>query len=157
MEIYLAARYSRREELCGYRQQLREVGHDVPAVWLNGQHQISDTGTPIGESGETLVEGDDGSRSAHAAELRSKFAREDLSDVQSCDLLISFTEPPRSKASRGGRHVEFGMALGLMKPVWVVGHRENLFHWLGSVRFFETWEQCHAQLTKRYVELGPIR
>ncbi|HZZ79637.1 MAG TPA: hypothetical protein VFE62_14045 [Gemmataceae bacterium] len=57
MNIYLAARYSRRVELCGYREQLRAMGHTVDAVWLNGEHQISDTGEPIGEHGESLVEG----------------------------------------------------------------------------------------------------
>lgn len=57
MLIYLAARYSRRLELCGYREQLRAAGHKVQAVWLDGEHQISDLGTPIGEGGEVLVEG----------------------------------------------------------------------------------------------------
>ena len=156
MKIYLASRYSRREELCGYREQLQSAGHQVDAVWLNGHHQISDTGVPIGEHGEALVEGtgvghignegDNGSLSSKAARLRSKFAAEDFRDVLMCDLLIAFTEPPRSNSSRGGRHVELGIALGMMKRVWVVGHRENIFCWLEYVRFFETFESCLEQL-----------
>lgn len=31
MRIYLASRYSRRLELCGYRDQLRAIGVDVQA------------------------------------------------------------------------------------------------------------------------------
>lgn len=141
MKIYLASRYSRREELCGYREKLRAAGHQVDAVWLNGQHQISDDD-----------EGDDGSVTDRAARLRSKFAAEDFRDVQFCELLIAFTEPPRSNTSRGGRHVELGIALGMMKRVWVVGHRENIFCWLEDVRFFATWEECFARLAAETTE-----
>lgn len=157
MRIYLASRYSRRLELCGYRQQLRELGHDVRARWLDGGHQISDGGEPIGEHGERLVEGDDGSQSQRAAELRSKFAMDDLMDVAGADCVISFTEPPRSNASRGGRHVEMGIALGIhliseaarnrsSPRLIVVGYRENIFHWLPCVQFYEDWTACFDQL-----------
>lgn len=146
MQIYLAARYSRREELCGYREQIRTLGHNVDAVWLNGEHQISNEGTPIGEHGEALVEGDGGSDSERAAALRQKFAQEDFRDVMMSDLLIAFTEPPRSSASRGGRHVELGIALGMMKRVWIVGPRENIFCWLEDVRHFPTWDECLSKL-----------
>lgn len=149
MRIYLAARYSRRLELCGYREQLRAAGHVVQACWLDGQHQISDHGTPIGEAGEALVEGDDGSATERAAALRQRFAHEDFRDVAMCDLLIAFTEPPRSSASRGGRHVELGIALGMMKSVFVVGWRENIFCWMEDVEFFETWEAAFKRLTVR--------
>lgn len=146
MRIYLAARYSRRMELCGYRDRLVAAGHTVQAVWLNGEHQISDRGTPIGESGEALVEGDDGSTSGESARLRERFAHEDFRDVAACDLLIAFTEQPRSGASRGGRHVELGIALGQDKRVWIVGPRENIFCWLKEVRQFETFDEALAFL-----------
>lgn len=137
MRIYLAARYSRRLELCGYREELQALGYEVQARWLNGGHQISNEGTPIGENGEALVE--DGSTNVAAAQLRSKFAFDDYEDVVGSDIVISFTEPPRSEHSRGGRHVEFGIALALKKPVMVVGHRENIFHWLPHVKFVHDW------------------
>lgn len=146
MKIYLASRYGRREELCGYRTQLEAMGHAVTARWLNGDHQVSDDGRPLRDSGEALVEGDDGSASEAAARLRSHFATEDLLDVLACDLFIAFTEPPRSSASRGGRHVELGFALALEKTIIVVGHRENIFCWLGCVRFFETFRDAAATL-----------
>lgn len=155
MKIYLAARYSRRLELCGYRDQLRAIGHTVEAVWLNGEHQISDTGTPIGEHGEALVEAMGiagreafyGNADKRAAELRRKFAHDDYDDVRGCDLCISFTEPPRSDGrGRGGRHVEFGIALALGKLVWIVGPRENIFHWLPRVSHFEIWPDALAAL-----------
>lgn len=159
MRIYLAARYSRRVELCGYRQQLRDLGHTVQARWLDGEHQISDTGTPIGESGEALVEGtlrsgetlSEHEQSERAAVLRQQFARDDWADVNAAECVISFTEPPRSKAHRGGRHVEFGIALALGTRVIVIGHRENIFHWLEQVEFCRTWEQAKALLTEEAI------
>jgi nucleoside 2-deoxyribosyltransferase len=148
MLIYLAARYSRRLELCEYRDEIRALGHDVQAVWLDGAHQIDREGKPIGDSGESLVEGegDSGEQSERATALRIKFASEDYNDVRNCETLIAFTEPPRSNASRGGRHVELGLALGMGKRVWIVGYRENIFCWLPDVRFFETWEDCRTYL-----------
>lgn len=154
MNIYLAARYSRRLELCGYREQLRAMGHDVPAVWLNGEHQISDTGKPIGEHGEALVEEcygvDEIEKLRRQTALRVKFAEDDLADVQACDLLIAFTEQPRDKAgrNRGGRHVELGIAIGQGKRIIIVGPRENLFCWLPEIDQFDSWEAA-----KKAIEL----
>jgi hypothetical protein len=178
MNIYLAARYSRRLELCGYREQLRAMGHVVDTVWLNGEHQISDTGEPIGEHGESLVESSpnrcpctywhaphdycDGKpkalrigeqlnpeeHSERAAALRTKFAEDDLADVEACDMLIAFTEPPRAAGgrNRGGRHVELGIAIGQGKLIAIVGPRENLFCWLPEITQFDTWEEALAYL-----------
>lgn len=139
MRIYLAASYTRREELCEYRRQLRALGHDVQARWLDGQHQLDRNGTPIGDHGEKLVE--DGNGLKNAA-LRAKFAQDDWDDVTGADIVINFTEPPGSTAARGGRHVECGIALARGTRVIVVGYRENLFHWLPRVEFVETWDQA---------------
>lgn len=159
VKVYLASRYSRREELCGYREELKRVlDYEVTSRWLNGAHQISDHGTPIGGAGEALVEGDAGSASDEAAEMRKRFAWEDISDLLAADTIIAFTEPPRSSASRGGRHVEWGIALGIncfaadrgiihrAFRLIVVGPRENLFHWLDEIEHFETWHECFESL-----------
>jgi|GEM_PF-1872187 len=150
MKIYLAARYSRREELCCYREQLRALGHKVTSRWLDGMHQIDAKGNPIGEEGESLVETDehgDIKDAMAAALLRQRFAHEDVADVQSSRLLIAFTEPPRELSrNRGGRHVELGIALGQGIPVFIVGYRENVFCWLDQVEYFETWEVCFERL-----------
>jgi hypothetical protein len=135
--IYLAARYSRREELCGYRAELEALGHTVTSRWLNGSHQISDLGVPLGDDGEALFEGD--ANTERAARLRQHFATEDISDVTNAQIVMSFTEVPRSGQSRGGRHVEFGVALALDKVLIVVGPRENVFHWLPEVEQHDTW------------------
>jgi hypothetical protein len=145
MNIYLAARYSRRLELCGYRAELVAAGHSVPARWLNGSHQLNNEGMPIGDDGEALVEAASQSAEA-AAPLREKFATEDRDDVLAADVLIAFTEVPRSSNSRGGRHVELGIAIGAGIPVIVVGPRENVFCHLPEVTHYETWTECLSDL-----------
>lgn len=152
MKIYLAARYSRREELAAYRTELEGLGHTVQARWLNGEHQLANDGTPIGENGAALVEGtlrsgeqlSEHEQTERAAALRTKFALDDWEDVNAAELVISFTEPPRSKANRGGRHVEYGIALANKSRIIIVGHRENIFHWLPIVEFCATWNEARA-------------
>jgi len=124
----------------------------VQARWLNGEHQLSNDGTPIGENGTALVEGtlrsgeqlSEHEQTERASALRTKFALDDWEDVNAAELVISFTEPPRSKANRGGRHVEYGIALANKARVIVVGHRENIFHWLPVVEFCTTWDEALA-------------
>lgn len=130
MKIYLAARYSRREELCGYRTELEELGFEITSRWLNGNHQIDDQGLSVEAK----------------AEERTRFAREDWGDLMAADICINFTETPRSTNSRGGRHVEFGAALAAGKMCYVVGPRENVFHCLPVVGWHEAWESCVRNL-----------
>jgi hypothetical protein len=145
MQFYLASRYKRREELCKYREELLELGHTVEARWLDGSHQISDKGTPIGDGGEAMVEAT-GGHGKEGEKLMEKFARDDIEDVCFADAVINFTEPPRSEANRGGRHVEYGIALALKKRLIIVGYRENLFHWVPFAEFYQTWEEAKKNL-----------
>jgi nucleoside 2-deoxyribosyltransferase len=131
MRVYLAARYSRREELAGYRERLQAAGHEVTSRWLNGDHQVSDAGLNLG---------DDPEADQFTKAERERFALEDMADVIAADMLIAFTEPPRSTASRGGRHVEFGFALAQGMLIAVVGPRENVFHCLPGVMQFDTFD-----------------
>lgn len=144
--IYLASRYSRRAELCGYRDQLQALGYTVTSRWLNGSHQIGSDGTPLTEDGEALVEFGD---PALAKELRQAFAWEDLIDVAGSDQLIAFTEEPYQTASRGGRWFEMGYAYARGLSLTIVGPRENLFCWLPVVRQFDTWEEAVAFFRQR--------
>ena len=134
--VYLAARYGRREELCGYKADLESRGHQVPARWLLGDHQVHGL-----EAAQAVERG--GAVPAPQARL---FAEDDMADLLASDVVISFTELPRTSASRGGRHVEFGVALGLrraggqVRRLFVVGPLENVFHALPEVDgIFTSW------------------
>lgn len=121
MKAYICGRYGRRKEFRIIEAVLQSLGISVCARWLHGDHEL----TPA-----------TGPSNAH-------FATEDLEDVQSADLVFVFTEPPNPRGrNRGGRHVEFGIALQKKALVVIIGPRENVFHWLPEVWHYETWEDC---------------
>ena len=123
MEIYLAARYSRLDEMNTYAQQLRSEGHYVPAKWLLGEHQAQETVDAVESATKSVpITG-------------AGFAMDDINDIWSANALITFSETPRSGHSRGGRHIEFGMASCLEEAGGTsVGPRENVFHTLPQVQ-----------------------
>lgn len=123
MKIYLAARVSRKSELCKYADELRAAGHDVTSRWL-GQHDLSpyEDKTP---------------------EERQVCGEHDLADVLRSDCVVSFTEDADiPNTSRGGRHVELGIGIAAKKILVIVGPRENVFHWLPGIKIVETWPDC---------------
>lgn len=114
MKIYLAARYGRRQEMHSLMGILGDMGCKVTARWITAKTH---------EMGEVTEK------------TRPLLAQEDLDDIRECNLLVAFTEEGSPKgASRGGRHVELGYALGIGKPIIVVGPRENIFCYLHQVR-----------------------
>ncbi len=119
MKIYLAARFSRREQLREFADELRLMGHIVTSRWLDTD----------------FVNRPD-RNSAAPPKYRAKYAVIDLEDVDAAEVVVSFTEEEGlPNAGRGGRHVEFGYALAKGKRLVVIGHRENLFHEHPAVEF----------------------
>lgn len=131
MKVYLASRFSRGPELLGYRADLERYGIEVTSRWLLGGHEWAGT--------------DD---EALPIDVGERFATEDINDLVVADVVICFTEEPRSGASRGGRHVEFGYALAAELTIIVVGPRENVFYCLPEVHHHETWETALAEVVR---------
>ena len=121
--IYLAARYRRRQELTEYGDQLKADGHIVTSRWV-------------------YVEGRSSDSKANTDELRTRYAQEDIEDLQAADTVIAFTEEEHSPYSRGGRHVELGMALAWHKDVYLVGNPENVFCHLPAVQRYDRWSDA---------------
>ena len=119
MRIYLAARYRRRPEMQRRAEELSALGHHVTSRWIRGSHSVSD-GL------------DDPSWTS--------FAQEDFEDVAAADAVVCFLEP--GGGGSGGRHAEFGMALGQGKRTIVVGEPEHLFHTLPSIEAYPTWAKA---------------
>ena len=124
MKIYMAARYSRHKELQGYAKQLIADGHEITSRWIWGTHQLDDAGLSV---------------EAKRSE-RERFAKEDIEDLLKSEICISFTEEPRATNSRGGRHVEYGIAIGAKQRCIIVGPQENVFHCLPQVLVCESFE-----------------
>ncbi len=138
--IYLAARYSRREEMAGYAAQLEALGYTITSRWHQGNK------TPLAG-----IDTDEPRR------LAGRFAQEDADDVVVAGRLIAFTSTPMASEvpgasvmataqENGGTHVEYGIAYILRKELWVVGPREHVFHCLNSVRVFPDWGEALLKL-----------
>ncbi len=141
MKIYLAASFARIEEMRNYADGLRLMGHSVTSHWITGAHDADD--------------GISAAVPSHAI-----CALEDIQDIEEAQVLIAFTEPPRTTYGRGGRHVEMGYALASGKIVIVVGHRENVFCFLDEVIFIESIAQISTALDeaerRRFPKLGNL-
>lgn len=122
MRIYLAARYSRHEEMQENAADLEAAGHTVTSRWIRGSHKLDPDRVDEAE----------------------RFAIEDIEDLTKSDVVVSFTETDEKAAkkrpSKGGRHVEFGIGLALNKRLVVIGPRENVFHWLPNVEVYDDLE-----------------
>ncbi len=70
---YLASRFSRKEELRVYAQELQRSGVNVSSRWLTGQHDW--TGTPD----EHIP-----------CAVQAEFAQQDLDDIDQANVLIFF-------------------------------------------------------------------
>ena len=126
--VYLAARYSRRVELLGLVSILARHGFEVTARWLRGDHELPGTDDQDPVTGEISMDA-------------RPYAIEDFEDVRRADTLVAFTEPPRSAATRGDRHVEMGLALAWEKRTMILGPRENVFCTLPQVEQYGSWEE----------------
>lgn len=111
--VYLAGRFSRRDEFKRLADAITAAGHEVTSRWLY--------------SNDHHLKLDRGHLSAVAAAAR------DLEDVRAATVCIAFTEEPAGPQGRGGRHVELGAALALGMRVIVVGDPEHIFHLLPGV------------------------
>ena len=114
MTVYIASRFERKHEMKALVSLFAEHNIQVESRWLDEdispQSQLSDL-TPL--------------------YCRSK-AEIDLEDIDSADTLVFFSDAIPTTV-RGGKHVEFGYALGTCRRIVVIGPHENIFHYLPHV------------------------
>ena len=114
MKVYLAAPFSMARQVeTQYAQDLARRGLPVVSQWHRLPHP-----TDLGRAAERDLE--------------------DILEAHTFILLANL----RSRANRGGRHVEFGFALARGKRIIVVGAHQNLFHYLPNVEVYPTWGLC---------------
>ena len=101
MKYYLAAKYSRREEM-------EQIANDIDK---SDQHKCTARWVYGGEEGLS----------------RADIALLDFEDIDKADVLICFTHPRGIPQPGGGRFVEMGYAMGKGKKVFCVGEFENVF------------------------------
>jgi len=115
VKIYLAAPYPTRDRCIEIMHVLEAAGHVVTSRWLKAPDELNDA-----------------------------FAREDLADVMSADLLLAYNPLEFENAGTGGRHIEFGYAIAKHKKLALIGNRSNIFHYLSDVKVYETVEEFVA-------------
>ncbi|MBI1374266.1 MAG: hypothetical protein GC159_16240 [Phycisphaera sp.] len=109
MKLFVASHS--RELAKDLKATLMEAGHEVTARWID-----EDTKFHRGLS-------------AYTDEERTQLAIMDEEDVRNAtDGLVLISEE-EGRTVPGGKHVEAGIALALNRSVYVVGRRENIFHW----------------------------
>ena len=119
MKVYLAAQYARRDELKDHAIVLRGMGVEVTSRWLEEKNPLH---TNMGDD---------------TVEFYIETANIDIEDIERADAVVFFSEDPTVGIKRGGRHVEFGYAHAKQKPIYVIGPKENVFHYRDRVYHYE--------------------
>lgn len=136
MNVYIAAKFQNQEEAKKLAALLHTKGHEVKARWI----------------WQKPLYGDPDSKVLH------DLATRDLEDIRSTDAFIIIPDAIPVEGAHathdgpdsGGRHVEMGYALAHHKPVFVLGVKNNIFHWLHElVTVCDTVEVLLEELRKR--------
>jgi hypothetical protein len=121
-KVYLSARHMRREELMAARALLEAGGIEVATRWL------VELGSPGGAVDPLHI---------------ARISREDIERADTYVLLGD------ERGDSGHRHVEFGIAMGLNKPIIVVTPEpENLWQRVPSVTVVGSWEAVQRLLSE---------
>lgn len=131
MRIFLSASYGRRLELCGYRDELIAMGHEVCARWLDGQ------------ANGTLHR-----------DIEDMFEAECFIAFTEHFHAPGATENWRMEVVLGA---ELGFVLGVNRSIKqfavrehmrliVIGNRENVYHWVDYAEHATTWEDAKKLL-----------
>jgi nucleoside 2-deoxyribosyltransferase len=112
MRIYFAARFDHNETMRAYKYFLSLYAPEIEITsrWIQSHHNV----------GEQLA------------------CLEDIEDIRKADAILFFSEKA-TEYMKGGRHVEFGIALALSKTIWVIGDKENVFHYHPFVQHFNSF------------------
>lgn len=127
--IYLAAQYSQKDDIAVKSAELRAADYVVTSTWTDEPHDAHMSVKDV--TPEDLL----------------MYAERDLREIRKADIFVLFTVDPDQPTKRGGRHVEFGYAMGLDVDLCIIGPRENIFHFLkDDVQVFEDWDEFVAWL-----------
>lgn len=118
MKLYLAASFSRQQEMLAIAAELTGLGHHVTSRWL-----FEEQGMKHGNCRRKYM-------------MRCAFT--DLEDVRAADMIVRFSDDLMpisipSHLATGARHFETGYAFALGKPIIVVGGHQNVFDFISSV------------------------
>jgi hypothetical protein len=123
VKLYLAARYSSKDTMRKFAEELERRGVEITSRWLQEEFS-SDTKLTDLDSVDWMP-----------------YAKIDIEDIRRSTAMLFFAEDPDNQPPRGGRHVEFGFAIALGITIFVAGGKENLFHYLPEVKHYRTFSE----------------
>lgn len=121
VSVYLAARYSEKDEINQVADMFRSRGISVTSSWLDESHDPKSSMADI------------------PTDFLKVYAETDIRDIDSADWFVFHSVDPDVATVRGGRHVEFGYALAKRKKILVVGPKENIFHHISGIEHTDCW------------------
>lgn len=125
MKVYISSSYQMKEQAVICRDVLTTHDIEVVSTWHDG------------------IEADDPSGWASGADI-------DLKELKTAHILLALNPITWANKGTGGRHVEFGYALGKAIPILIVGERTNAFHHFPGVTCIRVTENCIAALERIY-------
>jgi hypothetical protein len=121
LKVYVAARWDDRGDACIAKAILEEHGVYCTSTWL----------TPHDNQSMDALK-------ARGPDVVVKEAREraikDFDDIREADCLLVLSPRKGFRNATGGKHVETGFALAIGRPIFLMGERENIFHYHPMVR-----------------------
>ena len=128
MKVYLAAGFSRKNEIADKAVELMNLGIIVTSTWT------AEEAKPTSQLNDVTDE------------YLLFNGKRDLDEIVACDALVLFTQDPTKPFVRGGRMHEAGFAVGLGKRLYICGPRENIFHWQPNIMRCDTWDEMKQTL-----------
>lgn len=131
MRCYLAASWSRRDEILQASRELNAIDVMAWCHWLHDEDEMPTHG-------------------------QEKFLREnalcDVNDVSDCDVFVRFSDDLTSALvpshlATGGRMFEMGLAYALGKPIYVVGGKQNIFDRLPNIIHVKDFAHLKRELS----------
>lgn len=126
MKIYIAASFLRINEARRLRERLIAAGHIVTSRWIDAEGATTEY--------------------VHSDPAMAQYALKDCEDVYEGEALVCITGDAPEQRTRGGKHSEFGGALFIGKRIFLLGPREQIFHWHPAVRVAATEKELIALL-----------
>lgn len=121
--VYLASRYSLKDEMKAHAEELGDYGINVTSRWLAEPHALNTKLSDI------------------TPELSREYALLDLEDIINSDTIIFFSEDPNNQPPRGGRHFEAGVAFANGLRMVAIGPKENIFHFLPQFTHYNSFAE----------------
>lgn len=142
MKVYFVGSYGRRETLLSWARELEGHGIEVTSRWLRGEDDALEDG-------------------GMTEEQSRRIAGEDLDDLARATHVVVYVEAPCLANMRGGRHVEYGIAIGFAQRILLVGDTRaepNVFYHLDlpEIERWPDWAPARERLIDGRIAEGGV-